>query len=571
MKWFFAVFASCALFSATEESVARRVRAHFLVKDFRAGLIEAQAALVACPQSKELRFCVIEALSHLGRDREAYVAWQEMAKLFEEVKSDLSLVERLAWSVLENAETSDQLSVHASSIYGAAITRDVKGAHLILRQLRSSNGYIRAMAAKFAMQYGDEVLLKELQKMWDREKVWYVRLEIMRTLAYHKVSGVDEKLRAVIASERTPYEEKGVAIESLVMMTDSIGEEKLDQLIQSDRAGLRMLACGVMLHLEKREWREKLVKLFDDPSPPVRCMAAQALSFLGIRGLELKEKLEEMAQESNPRIAIAAARLLLDCNDPLGMKIFHETMNHIDPEVRRLSAAVLVASGERAKWLAMKAMRNSDDPYVRVNLAHGLLGFCVDDALSCYAIDTFLRENRNKIMWDREPGFFVESIGPTRARHVPGMAQYPLMVDQQTRLNLYNALAIKRYPRVGETIREFLQNKPAGVPFAAALTLIEEGSQDALDHVKALLSDEDQIVRLQAAFAIAATGEGKAMLPIFQEIYPKVDRETKLQIIEALGHFGKTESLPFLLEIMGTEFYVLRIASASAIIRAING
>ncbi|MDN3508228.1 MAG: HEAT repeat domain-containing protein [Simkaniaceae bacterium] len=561
----------CSIFTATDESIARRVHNHFLVGDYNAGLIEAQAALVACPQSRELRLCVIEALSHLGRDRQAYIAWQEMSELFEDIKSDLAVIEKLAWSVLTHAESSDQMSVHLSSLYGAALTRDVKGAHIILRQLKSSNGYIRAMAAKFAMQYGDDLLLSELMKMLEKERVWYVRLEIMRTLSAHKVPGIEEKLRKIIASERTAYEEKGVAIESLVMMTESIDEKKLDVLLKSDRAGLRQLSCGVMLHLEKREWREKLIAVLDDTSVDVRCMAMQALAYLGIDGLDLKDRLVQVIEEPNPRLAIAAGRLLLACDSSLGLKVLFEHLQNRDPVIRRLAAGVLVASGEKGKWLAMKMMRQSDDPYVRVNLAHGLLGFCADDVICCNVIDRFLRENKENIMWDRTPGFFTETVGPTRARHVPQMAQYPLMIDQTTRLSLYNALAIKRYPKVTETLRDFLKNKPTGVPFAAALTLLEEGSQDALEHVKTLLTDTDELVRLQAAFAMAVTGEGKAMLPIFQEVYPKVDRETKLQIIQALGHFGGADALPFLLEIMGTEFYVLRIASASAIIRAING
>lgn len=74
---------------------------------------------------------------------------------------------------------------------------------------------------------------------------------------------------------------------------------------------------------------------------------------------------------------------------------------------------------------------------------------------------------------------------------------------------------------------------------------------------------------MQAALILALLGSDDAAVKVLQEAYSKVEREIKVYILEALGHIGDPQSIPFLLEILNEPFQVLRVVAASALIQCL--
>jgi len=160
-------------------------------------------------------------------------------------------------------------------------------------------------------------------------------------------------------------------------------------------------------------------------------------------------------------------------------------------------------------------------------------------------------------------------LAPSHVRHTPEVSQYPEVIDQHVRLHLLNILAMMRHPGVEESIKKYLRQHHFGMTYAASSALITEGAEDSLDIISSLLEDEDDMIRVQAALVLASMGGDKRAVSILEEAYPKVTREVKMHILEALGHIGSTSSIPFLVRVFEDPFNVMRIIAASSIIQCL--
>ncbi len=104
----------------------------------------------------------------------------------------------------------------------------------------------------------------------------------------------------------------------------------------------------------------------------------------------------------------------------------------------------------------------------------------------------------------------------------------------------------------------------------AAATLLQEGDETALEIVRSLIHDEERNVSLQACLVLALFGKDETVLPFLHEAYSLADHEEKLHFLEALGHVGGLENLPFLLHTLREPFPILRVAAAAALIQSLN-
>jgi HEAT repeat protein len=126
-----------------------------------------------------------------------------------------------------------------------------------------------------------------------------------------------------------------------------------------------------------------------------------------------------------------------------------------------------------------------------------------------------------------------------------------------------------RYSKAEELVKSYLQNQSWGTSGAAAATLLQEGDEEALVLVKKLLNDPDEKIRVQAALILALLGTDPSGVKVLQDAYPTLDREMKTQVLEALGHIGDLQSIPFLINVLQEPFQVLRVVAASALIQCL--
>lgn len=559
--------------SIAEQAAIKRVYGHLLIRDKISAVLEAKKALELFPESKSLQVSYIRALCENGDEIEAWHQWEKSARLFQDSMPDRYLLEILAWAVLNKGDASSQLSIRLTSLLGAAFTHDAKAVPLLVEQLRSSNAMLRSIAVKLSASYGDAPLRHEIARLLKEEKVWYVRLDIIQAIGQLRIDELRPELKEIIGNPKTLAEEKAAAIISLVSMYDTIDRQELVRLTRNNRAGLRQLACEVVCHLNQEEHLDLIAPLLRDSSPDVRLSALNTFGLMRVKqvgNVSAIELIKGNLDDSSPAVAITAAWCALLADPRVGEKKIEEWLEHENIDYVRQAAAALSVSGRYGQKLALKKIKTLEDPYVRVNLALGLIGLRVQVKQCCQILyDTFFAEDRVLWMWDSSFNPLFRSLAPSRVSHIEQIPHYPVVVDQMTRLEILSVLSIVRYPKAQDAVKGFLQNQTWGVTGAAAATLLQEGDDDDLTAVRGLLNDEDQKIRVQAALILAMVGGDPAAIKVLQEAYPHVDREMKVHILEALAHVGDAQSIPFLMEILKEPFQILRVVAASALIQCL--
>ncbi len=549
-------------------AMAKRVYAHLMIHDPSAAVIEAKRSLEHFPDSKSLQMALIRALSESGNDVEALDQWRKTVAAFAGEENNRQLLEVLAWGVLNRGEQSNQLSIRLYALLGASMTRDAKALPLLLEELRGSNALLRSVAVHVAATFGDAPLQDELERLLKEERVWYVRLEVIKAVGFLRMTGLCNRLKEIVGNPKTLIEEKAAAITSLVHMYDALDDAELQSLVKSDRAGLRQLACDAIAYLNLADKKEELLFLLKDTSADVRMASLNALGLL--RTPFDLEQIRPLLTDAASEVAITAAWLAMLHEKKWGAETLSTWIEGPNTEMRRLASAALAVTGRFGSRLAYDLMKKSNDPYVKGNLALGLIGQRTHLQEACDTLyGLFVQPKPELWMWDHHLNPLFRSLAPSRVRHIEQIPHYPKVIDQWVRLDLLSVLSMLRYPKAQEAVKGFLQNQTWGTSGAAAATLLEEGDEESLEAVRDLLKDPDEKIRVQAALILALVGSDLSAVHILQEAYPHMEREMKVHILEALGHIGDPQTIPFLLKILDEPFQILRVVAASALIQCL--
>ncbi len=565
MLWLLA--AALIASSGLEEEGIRRVQAHLLIEDSQSALTEAEGLAGLYPDSLEVNKTLVEALAANGFEEQALDLWNQLTAKQPDLLYDRHLLEELAWGVLKKGTRSTQYGVRLASTIGAYLTRDTRAVPILLRMMRDSNAVIRSVAVQMSTAYRDAPLKDEITRLMRDERVWIVRLEVIKAAGMLKLKEMTPVLQALVQSEKTTFEERQIAITSLLEIYDQISLPEFMTLARSNRAGLRHLACSIAAHFEMAEAKDEVIRLIQDNNPAVRIAALNAF------GLVYKGKEADIAgalTDSDPAVAITASWAAYLIGSSRGEETMEKWLSDSLPENRRMAAAALAAVGGRGVKLSVKTMKESTDPYVKANIALGLLGQRVEVKVCCDLIYDFLENEKRMWMMDKKPNPLFEILAPSQVRHNDQIPNNPEAQDQMTRLNLVSLLALVEDPRALPALKTFLQRKSWGVSGVAAATLLHEGDDTALEVVKQLLNDSDANVRLQACLVLAMFGKDESVLRDLQGAYSGSDHERKLHILEALGRIGNAQSYSFLVGVLREPFPILRVAAAAALIQSVN-
>ena len=557
----------------TEDEGIRRVQAHLLIEDNDAALREAQELYDSFPGSRPVGSVYVEALAANGFDQNAVHAWNLLSLHYPDLIQDRHLLEELSWGVLRKGIESNQYSIRLASLIGAYLTHDVRAVRILLRMMRDSNAVIRSVAVQMATGFADAPLKDEIVRLMAEEKIWFVRLEVIKAVGTLRMKEMASQLQAILATEKNTFEEREVAIEALLAIYDSITLDELKKLAASNRAPMRHLACNAAAHFRLKEAQDVIVCLAADPHPHVRIAALNAIGLVYLEGMPPEQAhiiLQKGIEDSNPAVAITAAWALAIIDPAASEPVFLRYLQSDLAENRRLAAGALSATGNRCAALAQRILSESQDPYVRVNVAMGLIGQRLDVKRCCDTIYDFLTSEKRMWMWDNRTNPLFQVLAPSQVRHVDQIPNYPEAIDQMTRLNLVSMMALVEDSRAQEALKSFLQKKNWGITGVAAAMLLQEGDAGSLDVVRNLLQDPDPQVRIQACLVLSMLGHEESVVLDLQKAYGPSDRERKLHILEALGRIGSAESISFLVGVLDEPFQILRVAAAAGIIQSVN-
>ncbi|MEI8125731.1 MAG: HEAT repeat domain-containing protein, partial [Parachlamydiaceae bacterium] len=365
----------------SQEQIDRRVNAHIVIGDYTSACYEAAFGLQQYPQSKIVWRSYLRALAKAGDEKEMMAQWKAFIALYPEEKEDREILESMAWAVIDKGFSSSAPLIRIISMLGAFFSQDAKGVAILREGLHDNNSMIRTAAVKLSSHLFDSTLQDEMLNLLKTEKVWRVRLEVIRAMGQLRVMDSKRDLQKIISNDSCHAEEKSVAIQALVELSKRIDKRQLSQLVASDRAGMRMLACEFVTHFEQVKDVDLLVPLLTDCHPSVRAKILQTLGRLRIEtiaGQSVSLLAENAVSDPDPVVAVTAA-WVLTINDPeKGMSVFQQFLNSPLKETRYLAAAALAATGKYGLRLTKKMFKESVDPYVKMNLALGMIGQQVD-------------------------------------------------------------------------------------------------------------------------------------------------------------------------------------------------
>lgn len=552
-------------------SPIQRVYAHLLLKDPQAALEEIESALRSNPDSLPLLKAKLEVLATLGDATPLLNTWRRYIALFPDEVSNRELLETMGWGVIAKGSRSPALATRAMALIGAHLGNDARGVSILAEGLRSPNALLRGISVEIAGQMRDDRLREEIASMLRTERVWAVRLEVLRAVGRMRIHSAAGHLEALLNDPSTRAEEKAVAVQSLMALVDEADEKKIQDLVQSNRSGLRELACLLVSQQEDEALVNLLIPLLSDHNPKLRTLALQAMGALTTPSTltaEIKAAVEQRLSDEDPMTSLTAAWMLTPLDTNVTMPIFRQWLAHPSREVQRTASGVLAATGTHGLSQMRYVVRTHPDGYVRANVAMGLLGLRDDLPQACTTLTAALRDLPERWMW-RENGIF-RCLCPSDLKHKEGTPNYPEVMNQIVRLEFLNAIAMVHSPSALEAMKQFLQERTWGIAGIAASLLLSEGDESTFTLVRELLKDPVRRVRAQAALVLAMWGHDAESVDTLQGLYKEADFTLKGMILEALGNVGHEKSIPFLIATLEEPSEQVRLIAATSLIRCLN-
>lgn len=552
-----------SLLLAAAHPAENRITNHLIIHDYPSACLEAEQAFAEKP-SVELFELYIEALAKQGNEAQLWAVWNKYSPKYPEVKQKREVLEQIAWGVLTQGVHSSSPLLRVQGLIAAYFAQDAKGVALLLKGMHDNSAMVRRVAIKLSASMRDAKLQDQVQAAL-KDKNYDVRLAAIAAVGgMHLHAAKGELLRLLALPAITP-EETEAAVAALVEMTEAMDRGEIERLIQSPRYGLRLLGCGAIRFLESKRDIDLIQQLVNDPQPIVRAAALRTLGLLRAPGLGAGAN--SRLNDNNPAVAITAAWGLTLEEPEKGQSAFLPWLSHDEKEVRHLAAAALSATGKHGLSLQKKTFYKSSDPFVRMNLAMGLICQREDVGQACRALAEGLSANSEKWELAEESDFKILRVSQVRQDEAPGNSKEAQ--NQLARLQILNILAIMQYPETAASIRDFLKERAWGISGMASALLLSEGDESALDRVEELINDEDRAVRTQAALILALWGRSEKAIQTLEKGYAEADREMKEHILEGIGRVGSLSSVPFLLERLQEPFQSLRIIAAAALLECL--
>lgn len=553
-----------------QDELARNVYAALTIQDCAMACEIARHGLDLNPQSKSLWESYIKALAKSGEEMQMLRAWKEYIKLYPQDSHNREVLESMAWGVIDKGAKSNSPVMRIFALLAAFFSQDAKGVELLARGCRDCNSYLRGVAVQLAGQMRDVKLQDEIIRIFRTEKVHEVKLQAIRAIGTMRIKKLARQLEALLANETVSAEEKAIAIQALVNLFEEADRNEVERLAKSSRAGLRLLAAEIIMILEQGDNLDLVVELLEDPRSEVRAQALEAIGFLRakeVRGQPLAFFLTPRLKDQSHQVAMMAAWVTM-LNAPLeGQNALTGWLKHDNREVRLQAASLLCRSGQYGIPLIQQAFKQATDPYVKMNLAIGLIGQRLDTQAACDVLYQGLKEQKEKWMWNEQG--MGRCLAPSNLKPSDAIPNYPEAVNQQVRLEILNMLAILKYPKAQEAIKQFLQERSWGITGMASALLLSEGDDSSIILVKNLLKDTNPKVRIQAALILALWEADEEIIGILQNAYLKSDREMKERILEGIGRIGSASSISFLVEAMHEPFQTLRLIAASSLLQCL--
>lgn len=557
-------------YALDETELVKRVSAHQQIGDSKSASKEAREAIKKFPHSSALIEAYISSLAVEGNDREMFRAWDYYRGLVPDPYSQRKVLETMAWGVIDKGTKSSSPLVRLIGVLGAFFGQDAKGVVMLQRSLNDYDAMVREVTLQLVSNMLDEPLRREVLRMFRNEQTWVIKLRLTEAVGSMRIKEALPDLMQMIQAPRTAKEVRTAAIEAVAKIQDKAGRKEIATLVSSIHAGQRQLGCQFLATADNSDDIDLIVPLLKDSNPEVRAAALLTIGFQRpeeISGRAVPDLVRPLLDDQNEVVGISAAWLMTIYKPFEGQKSFVKWIEHPQKQVRIFASAALAGTGKYGFPYISRAFQNSDDPYVRMNLAMGMIAQRSDVEGASEALHEALTNTQEKMMW-KEFGIF-RAVAPSTVKRNAAVPQLPEGTDQLVRLEILNNLVIVKDPKAQEIIKKYLEKQHWGVPAAASAVLLMEGDSESVEMVEGLLEDPNPKIRVQAALILAMWGAGEKATDVLISSYKEADKNMKERILEALGQVGHEKSVPFLVDRMKEQRQTLRIIAAASLLRAL--
>lgn len=542
------------------------IHSSILIQDNEGALKYSKSYFLEDPDKTERKFLYAQTLAHLLKTQEAIhlVKSEDLlpANAFE-------LIESLAWSVLRKHAQGGEAS-EAMSVLGAAITRDVRGMKILMEKARSPNARVRGFTMKLAGFYPDPPLKKLVAKIIGTETNYHVRLEAIRAAGLQSNADATEALKKIIEHPLSTSEERLTAIHSLALILEGIDPIQLDFLIRNERSQYRQLALESIIREGKKEHLDLVINHLNDPSLDVRSKAFEALALLSDSD-ELIIQAQPMIQCSGETVSLPLKMMghwtLSLSKNSQSIDFLIDCLDHESSGIRVLAASYIAKSKPALSALKDK-QKSIMDPFAKINLAMGYLRHKMALEFVKDVFKEFLHNEMGLVMLAQEESMFPVIL-PSKVPHQPMLPNYPLIVDQLTRLSLIGSYALVDLEGAKNALERLFEKKLVPVSRMALIFLFKESDTDVVEVARELSMSGDRKNRLQTLLVLAFFGKETAIIDELIELYPNVSFEEKIQIVESLGYLGGDKTIRFLLKKLEEPSRLIQIAAASSLIQSL--
>lgn len=568
MKLLFLLF-PLFLFSGEADRVSR-LHALSVLGDHQLAVQEALAASREYPTSKNIVLSAIKIYADAGDEDQMMRSFRAYQRMDEDNPYPRDTLEEMSWGIIEKGAKGHAPMIRAIALITAAKGNDSRGVRLLLENSGDTHRLIRELVVEFSSHFRDEPLQNMIKDRLKVERDPSVRLALLRAVGLMRIGDLEPYLLSVLDNDRALAEEKFACIASIMDLKEEVNLDEVQKLIASNRAAHRALAAVLIRLHDKKEDAALLLPLLKDSHSEVRKAALETLGALRVHevnGIPLPLVLDPLLNDSIPEVAITASWVLMPYNPHAGQEAMKKWLESTHADERLYAACALKGAGKYGYPLNLSTFQETKDPYVRLNLACALIQEQVDPKLGTQAIYEAVTLHKERWM-ECEFGRF-SGIGPCLENHRPDIPHYPEAVNQMTRLEMLNLLAVQKHPKALEAVTNFLKDRQWGITGAASALLLTEGDEEALILIRELLGDDSEKVQLQAALILALWGNDPNALSTLQRLYFKASHTKKEQIVEALGRIGDFSALPFLVDRLEESHLSLRMIAASAILQVL--
>ena len=555
-----------------DEAISKRVEAHFVIADPKGALDDVNAALVHAPDHPDLLYSKIRCLARLQDESAMLSAWNQFKMRFPKEATQPELLEEIAWATIYKGKQDRSPLVRMESALSAFTTQDSRSVLLLREILEDQNVGLRLFGLFLSMQMRDELLERKVLELFQEDPSPLVRRAAVDTLRAMRAKTAKPALRELLKNPESNREIKQAALTALATLEFPIGRAEIQELIESNHSTLRALGCQIVL-IEQLHDCIDLVKIgLNDPSQDVQMIAMQALGALHAELTESEQiQLLDYSERGAPHNAILASFLLFTQGTNEAKKageiVLKKWLYSSQPELRHLAAAAIAHTGIQGIQLSKEGLTTTTDLIVAMNLAIHLIKQRQHVEIATQAIQKGLTTVKERLDWQRDGFFSFITLGTLP--HIAHIPRYPENKDLACRLDLYGILATCKIANLEELIKNFFKERSWGISATAALLMIQEGNDHALDVIKNLLNSEILEVRVQAAFVLAIMTQDSKARAVLQEAYTIAPREMKEQILIGIGAIGSRDSLHFLCSVLDESSPVLRLRASGAILQCL--